>query len=122
MKDILPLDHIADSLQDMKLSVVGKRSGLSFPTLKKLQLGEETDYSMKTLRKISAYLLSRNSTETIDLTTGTPRDTYVEPPEIRAHEPEEQVQESIPQEVRQIEPSPELPVLGDEDKGGQYDE
>jgi hypothetical protein len=55
-KNILTLDQISDELQDRKLSVVSKATKLSVGTLNKLKKGEETNYTIETLKVISDYI------------------------------------------------------------------
>ncbi len=57
---ILSLDAIQDYLSDKRLYVVAKETGLSYPTLRKLADGVETNYTLSTIRAISEYVHSRN--------------------------------------------------------------
>lgn len=57
---ILPLHVIKDYLSDKRLYVVAKETGLSYPTLRKLADGVETNYTLNTMRAISEYIYSRN--------------------------------------------------------------
>jgi DNA-binding phage protein len=56
MYNILSLKEIKEKLQDRRLSVVAKSTGLSYPTLKRM-LDDDSDanYTLSTLTKISEY-------------------------------------------------------------------
>ena len=53
----LSLKEIQERLGDRRLSRVQKATGLSFPTLKKLSDGTGKNYTIRTLQKVSDYLL-----------------------------------------------------------------
>ena len=55
MDDMIPLETIRDALQDRRLTVVAQNSGLSHPTVKAVQQGNER-ISLNTWRKLSEYL------------------------------------------------------------------
>lgn len=54
--DFLSFEQIQQYLADKRLYVVSANCGLSYPTLKRLADGDTGEYSMKTLRIISAYI------------------------------------------------------------------
>mgnify|MGYP003680604019 CR=1 FL=1 len=54
--DILTLEEIKTQLEGKQLLIVAGESGLSYPTVHKLSVGEVTNYAYETIRKISAYL------------------------------------------------------------------
>ena len=51
----VPVETIRDALQDGRLTVVAEKSGLSHPTVKAVQQGNER-ISLNTWRKLSDYL------------------------------------------------------------------
>jgi hypothetical protein len=53
---IYSLAEISKFLQDKKLHTVSKLTGLSFPTLKRLNDEVDYNYTLKTLRTISNYI------------------------------------------------------------------
>jgi len=57
--DLLSLEEIQELLQDKKLYTVAEVTGLSYPTLKKLNDGKAENYTFKTLRKVTDYLKFR---------------------------------------------------------------
>lgn len=52
---LLPLAEIKELLTDRRLKVVGRRLGISYPTLKRLAEGSAANYSFKTLAAVSHY-------------------------------------------------------------------
>tara|TARA_Y100000310_G_scaffold340391_1_gene435962 strand:+ start:563 stop:763 length:201 start_codon:yes stop_codon:yes gene_type:complete len=54
--NFLTLAEISEALKDRRLHVIAKRTGLSYPTLKRLSDGIDTNYNLDTLRTITAYL------------------------------------------------------------------
>jgi|DEB0MinimDraft_4_1074332.scaffolds.fasta_scaffold13579_9 DNA-binding Xre family transcriptional regulator len=61
--NLLSLQEIQDLLQDKKLYVITKATGLSYPTLKKLADGKPENYTSRTLSKVSDYLKPKKNTE-----------------------------------------------------------
>jgi hypothetical protein len=57
--EILPLTEIQEGLKDKRLYMVAKKTGLSYPTLKKLAEGQDCNYTVETLKSASNYV--RNS-------------------------------------------------------------
>jgi DNA-binding Xre family transcriptional regulator len=53
---ILSFAEIKEGLKDKRLYVVAEETSLSYPTLKKLADGEESNCTIDTLRTISDYL------------------------------------------------------------------
>lgn len=51
---MLSIAEIRDRLADRRLTIVAERSGLSYPTVKRVADGEE-GITLATLRKLSAY-------------------------------------------------------------------
>ena len=56
--EIMNLEVIKDGLQDKRLYTVAERTGVSYPTLKKLYDGEQANYTIDTLKKVTRYLLN----------------------------------------------------------------
>lgn len=54
--DILPLDLIRKGLKDKRLYAVSESTNISYPTLKKLLDGVESNYTTGTLRAVSKYI------------------------------------------------------------------
>ncbi len=54
---LLPLNEISEKLKDRRLYIVSQATKLSYPTLRKLQEGKETNYTLDTLQRISKYLI-----------------------------------------------------------------
>jgi hypothetical protein len=57
-KQLLTVDEIRDALKDRRISVVADATGLTYPTIKRLADGLDVDFSMKTIQKISDYILN----------------------------------------------------------------
>lgn len=55
-KHILELEEIQERLQDKKLYEVANKTGVSYPTLRRLQKGEKLNYTLRVLKSISEYL------------------------------------------------------------------
>ena len=55
---IMNLDDIKDKLKDKRLYIVSERTGISYPILNKLSKGEDSNYTIDTLKKVSTYLLN----------------------------------------------------------------
>jgi len=55
-EEILSLNEIQNGLKDMRLYLVAKRIGVSYPTLKKLSEGKDLNYTSKTLKTVSKYI------------------------------------------------------------------
>ena len=53
---LLTFKEIESLLKDRKLYIVAKKTGLSFPTLKKLADGKEGNFTYNTIKKVSEYL------------------------------------------------------------------
>ena len=60
MTKILSLRQIKEGLKDKRLYVIAKVTGLTYPTLKKLADGKDSNCTMKTLQKVSSYLTASN--------------------------------------------------------------
>lgn len=58
MSEILSIEQIKKGLKDRRLYVVAKRTGLSYPTIKKLADGGSFNCNIKTLIAVSNYLNS----------------------------------------------------------------
>lgn len=58
-KKILSLTEIRRLLQDRKLYVIADKTGLSYPTLKKLADGIDANYTLSTLEAVSEYLTNK---------------------------------------------------------------
>lgn len=52
---MMTLEQIKQALQDRRLTIVAKRTGLSYDTIRRIKSGEG-DYHISTLKKISDYL------------------------------------------------------------------
>ena len=63
--NILELAQIKGALEDRRLGVVAKKTGLSFPTVSRLANGEEDNYTLATLRAISKYIRDTNNNNMI---------------------------------------------------------
>lgn len=59
--EFLSFEELKEKLADKKLYVVAKKTGLSFPTLRKMALGTGKGYNMETMRKITEYLRPSNN-------------------------------------------------------------
>lgn len=57
-KDILSFDLIQQGLKDKRLHQIGKEIGVSYPTLKRLADGVESNYTIGTLTVVSNYVRS----------------------------------------------------------------
>jgi len=55
-QELLSLKDIKTLLEDKRLYVVSKSTGLSFPTLKKMADGKKENFTYKTIKAISDYL------------------------------------------------------------------
>jgi hypothetical protein len=55
-ESILSREEIIKGLKDKRLYVISKKIDLSYPTLKKLARGEEENYTIDTLKKVSKYI------------------------------------------------------------------
>ena len=55
-QDILSIDEIVEALKDKRLYVIARRTGLSYPTVKKLADGKKENYTLDTLKRISNYI------------------------------------------------------------------
>ena len=55
MTELIPIDDIRHALQDRRITVVAEKCGLSHPTVKQVQLGNE-QISLTTWKKLSEYL------------------------------------------------------------------
>jgi hypothetical protein len=53
---ILPLDAIRKGLKDKRLYAVSEATEISYPTLKKLADGVESNYTISTLRAVTRYI------------------------------------------------------------------
>jgi hypothetical protein len=53
---ILPLLDIQKGLKDKRLYAVSESTGISYPTLKKLADGIESNYTRSTLQAVSIYI------------------------------------------------------------------
>lgn len=53
-ENLIPLDNIKRLLSDRRLYVVAEKSGLSYPTVKRIADGD-MEVSLRTWRKLSAY-------------------------------------------------------------------
>jgi len=56
--DILSLRQIHDALKGARLLLVADATGLSYPTVRKLALGETSNYSYDTVQRMSVLLNS----------------------------------------------------------------
>jgi len=54
MKDLMPMDKIIARLEGMKLSYVVEKTGVSYPTLKKVRAGRD-DIMISTWRRLSDF-------------------------------------------------------------------
>lgn len=54
--NILSLSEIKANLADKRLYKVAELTGLSYPTLKKLANGDDCNYTMSTMKAVSAYI------------------------------------------------------------------
>ena len=54
----MSLDDIKKGLADKRLYKVSEITGLSYPTLKKMADGKNSNYTMSTIGKVSEYLSS----------------------------------------------------------------
>lgn len=54
--NILSLEEIRKGLEDKKLHIVSKYTGVSYPTIKKLKDGKDRNFTLHTLKRISEYL------------------------------------------------------------------
>ncbi len=52
---MLSLEQIKTKLQDRKLYYIAQQINVSYPTLKKLADGQEDNYTLDTIRKVSEY-------------------------------------------------------------------
>jgi|TARA_R110002124_G_scaffold56662_2_gene159521 hypothetical protein len=55
MTELIPITEIREALQDRRITVVADKCGLSHPTVKQVQLGNE-QISLTTWKKLSEYL------------------------------------------------------------------
>ena len=55
MTELIPITEIREALQDRRITVVADNCGLSHPTVKGVQLGNE-QISLTTWKKLSEYL------------------------------------------------------------------
>lgn len=53
---LLSLSEIKTGLADKRLYKVAEITGLSYPTLKKLADGENSNYTMSTIKSVSDYI------------------------------------------------------------------
>jgi DNA-binding Xre family transcriptional regulator len=53
---MLSLEEIREKLQDRRLSVIKKETGISYPTLTKIREGKEGGFNFSTITKLSEYL------------------------------------------------------------------
>ena len=56
LQEIMTLEEIKKKLSDKRLYVVSEKTGISYPVLRKLADGVESNYTIETLKKISEYL------------------------------------------------------------------
>lgn len=56
---LMNLDDIKKGLADKRLYKVSEITGLSYPTLKKMADGKNSNYTMSTIAKVSEYLNSK---------------------------------------------------------------
>ncbi len=54
--DFLSLEEIKNLLADKRLYVIARKTGLSYPTIKKLADGKVENYTYKTLLLVNKYL------------------------------------------------------------------
>ena len=57
--EILSLTEIQEDLKDKRLYIVAKKTGISYPTIKKLAEGKDCNYTIKTLKSISQYIKNK---------------------------------------------------------------
>ena len=62
MGKLLTSEQIVKGLKHKRLYVVAERTGLSYPTVRKLADGDDENYTMKTVKRISDYI-----TEIVDI-------------------------------------------------------
>lgn len=55
---ILTLDEIQERLKDRRLYIVAEETGLTYPTVKKFAEGGVVNSGIRTIQKISDYLLN----------------------------------------------------------------
>ncbi len=53
---LLNLEQIKEGLADKRLYKVAEITGLSYPTLKKLADGQNSNYTMSTIKSVSDYI------------------------------------------------------------------
>ena len=58
MSNIMSLKEMQERLKDKKLYIVADKTGLSYPTLKKIADGKKGNYTYNTLIKLTKYLKS----------------------------------------------------------------
>ena len=61
---ILTLEEISHKLQDRRLYTIAEKTGLSFPTLKRLAEGKTKNYTLNTLVTISNYFIEESQSDT----------------------------------------------------------
>ena len=61
MEPLLTLKQITHGLKDKRLHRVAKKIDVSYPTLRKLSDGVDSNYTYKTLEKVSKYIRRSNT-------------------------------------------------------------